>query len=257
MIFKKLKGVIKIIVFTIGCAAPFIASAQKLPNIQKTGVWLPETVKIDGKLNEWGNGLSANNKANHLQYTLANDDKYLYLAVKSADKAAVGKIMAGGIALKIKLPGQKLNNPSIIYPYISSKYRTNTTNFLDSVTLKKVVNEIKELKVLNIKSISDNLISIYNDYGIKSALSYKNGELTYELLIPLTLIELNEKVKFNYTMVLDGTSEIKRINAQSSSVPAAPPGLPTSRSPSSSVGMLYEMGEATDFSGEYVLYKKQ
>lgn len=255
----KLNIIFKLMSFIIGCTLPLWVKAQKLPNIQTTGVWLPETVKIDGKLNEWDNGLSANNKSNHLQYTLANNDKYLYLAVKSADKVTVGKIIAGGVNLTMKFPDDNQQTAlGIVYPLGNAKYKNNSYAYLDSVKISDMVLMAKEIKVLNFKTIPDSLISVYNSYGIKSSISYNKGLLIYELMLPLNVLGIpyTENSKFNYKIKLDGFFTSEKLSDTPSSPPPAPMGLPANRSPFSDAGMALEMREPTDFSGKYVLYKK-
>ena len=255
MSLKKQKYLIGLISYM--CAMPLLVSAQKLPNIQAAGVWLPETVKIDGKLNEWADGLSANNKANHLQYTLANDDKYLYLAIKSDDKVIIGKIMAGGINIIIGLPGDKSKaTASVTYPLSNLKYGSNASAYLDSGKIKEMTAEAKEIGVLNFKAIPDSLISIYNAYNIKSVIKHTNGKLIYELILPLDIIGItaSENPKFNYTIKLKGL--VRPPISGPENVPPPPLGLPAGRSPTSTVGMLYEMEQPTSFSGEYLLSKK-
>lgn len=247
----------KLLVITLCCILPFCLAAQKLPNIQTTSVLLPETVKVDGKLNEWPKGLIANNKANHLQYTLANNDKNLYLAVQTTDKATIGKIIAGGINITIGLAGDKSKNKSsITYPLNSLKYGRNAGSYLDSVKIKEMVGEAREIKVLNIKSVPDSLISIYNTYNIKSIIKYNDGKLIYELMLPLDFLGITGGVnsKFNYIIKLIGLIRPPANNG--GNVPPPPAGLAPDRSPSSTIGLIYEMEEATDFSGTYTLYKK-
>src|SRR3982751_5808102 len=80
--------------------------AQKLPNVQEASVYAPATVKADARLTEWGN-LQAFNKANGISYTIANDDKNLYLVIKTDDPNTANKISAGGIDLTINTQGKK------------------------------------------------------------------------------------------------------------------------------------------------------
>ena len=83
------------------------AQAQKITNVQETAVWVPGNIKVDGKLNEWGDNLQALNKATQVYYTLANDDKNLYLAIRSANQNSANKIVAGGLNLTINAAGKK------------------------------------------------------------------------------------------------------------------------------------------------------
>ena len=78
----------------------FNADAQKLPNVQQTGLRAPAKVKIDGKTTEWGN-FTADNYATGLHYTMANDDKNLYLAIQADDANVLTKLTNHGVALSI------------------------------------------------------------------------------------------------------------------------------------------------------------
>jgi len=62
-----------ILVCTLGMAIAI--QAQKLPNKQEAGVWVPFAIKIDGISNEWGDTFQAYNKAVDIFYTISNDDK--------------------------------------------------------------------------------------------------------------------------------------------------------------------------------------
>ena len=255
----KINHIVVLIASSLLGIVPLCLIAQKLPNIQNVGVWLPENVKIDGKLNEWRDILRAYNKSNRLQYTLANNDKYLYLAIKSTDKATIGKIMAGGVNLTVKFPDEK-QKPTlgIMYPLTNVKYKSNVYAYMDSTKVPDIILMAKEMKVFNLKAIPDSLISIYNSYGIKISISYSKQILIYELLLPLNVLDIpySEGLKFNYNIKLEGTLLSEEANNLPNSPPPPPVGLPSNRSPTSTAGLAYEMRTPTDFSGKYALYKK-
>ena len=71
--------------------------AQKLNNVQDGSVWAPANIKIDGKLNEWDDSFKAYNKTTDVFYTISNDEKNLYLVIKSANQVISNKIIGGGI----------------------------------------------------------------------------------------------------------------------------------------------------------------
>ena len=65
----------------------------------------------------------------------------------------------------------------------------------------------KEIKVFGFKDIPDSLISIYNEYSIKTIASISDeGVFMYELSIPLELLEMSaDKPKeFSYNIKLNG-----------------------------------------------------
>ncbi len=68
---------------------------------------------------------------------------------------------------------------------------------------------VKEIKIAGFKNITDTLISIYNEYGIKTVgLFDAKGEFVYELAIPLSLLELsiNDTKEFVYQIKVNGLS---------------------------------------------------
>lgn len=74
---------IKLLVILTGQLS--VAFAQKLPKVQTTSVWAPPNIKIDGKTTEWNDRFQAHNTGNHVFYTLSNDNKNLYLALRMED----------------------------------------------------------------------------------------------------------------------------------------------------------------------------
>lgn len=184
------------------------AKAQKLNTVEQGAIPAPDKVKIDGKIDEWGD-LQAYNKTTKIFYTLANDNKNLYLVVKSTDVQNSAKIMGGGISLTINTSDKKKeeNAYSVRFPIVErSKMRgirrprgSSANTVMDSASLaevaaarKQAIDAIKEISVLGFKDITDTIISIYNEYGIKAAAAYDAaGDLQFEVSIPLSLLNLS------------------------------------------------------------------
>lgn len=219
--------------------------AQKLPDIQNTGVVAPVGIKIDGKSTEWNDTFSAENKRTEILYTLANDDKNLYLVVKSANAAAANKIMMGGLSFTINTQAKKRDKEAytITYPLVPRANRNQggrngqggqggqmrmggqaagaqggfqnrpqqTQQQRDSAMLvqrKTQLATVKEIKIAGFKNIPDSLISIYNEYGLKAVASFdQSGNFIYELAIPLNLLELTSSgTELAYQIKLNGMS---------------------------------------------------
>lgn len=206
--------------------------AQKVPDVQATALHAPHNLRIDGKANEWGENFAANNKRTSLLYSLANDDKNLYLVIKGVGSANINKIMLGGITFNVNLDGKKKEKESlsITYPLVKRASRGQgagrpgaggqvrggfgrtplTTAQRDSASLvnhKTQLATVKEIKISGFKSITDTLISIYNEYGIKAVASFDDqGAMIYELAIPLNVLELSiDKPKeFAYQIKVNG-----------------------------------------------------
>src|SRR6187402_767905 len=185
---KLLSTLTKVVIVLLFTAAATNLQAQKINNIQEGSVWAPANAKMDARLNEWGN-LQAFNKTIGLNYTIANDDKNLYLVIKATDPAITSKITAGGINLTINTEGKKSEKEAYIisFPLVdANSLRSQMSQFrpkpgaapmeMDSTTLanmrKQAVKTFKEIKLIGFKDIADSVVSIYNEYGIKAAADY-------------------------------------------------------------------------------------
>jgi len=255
----------------------FSAFSQKLPDKQEISLRAPANIKIDGKTTEWKNGLQAYNKATEVFYTLSNDDDKLYLTVQATDPNIIVKIVRGGITLTIN-PSLKKNDKDgvkITYPAYNDKYKPlylildnkppttkdivknkmQADSFM-TVRNKQLTESIKFIEVSGVKTITDNLISVYNDEGIRAESRFDNKFCyTYELAIPLKDINFtnNAPTKFMYNIMLNG------VVPKGSTIVIPRPGMVTYTDVG---GQNYMIGSgaqafilafATDFWGEYTL----
>ncbi len=200
------------------------ASAQRLPDLQNKEVKSPATVRIDGNDNEWNSEYAAYNKKLDVYYTLSNDDKNLYLVLKSKfDGKDINKIIAAGFRLALNVNNKKdaENSFNVSYPIrpsapsqggqpagamgvqtltvVGGSVSASAVSFsmrnLDSAMLANRISQLgkaKEIKVFGFPAIQDSLISIYNEHNIKVAAKFNDDkEYIYELAIPLNLMGLN------------------------------------------------------------------
>ncbi|WP_158992562.1 hypothetical protein [Mucilaginibacter sp. L196] len=198
--------------------------AQKVQNVQIGNVWAPTAVKIDGKLTEWGESLKAYNKNVQLWYSIANDDKNIYLVIKSTDLDNNNKILAGGISFTLNTEGKKKtkNAFTITFPIIKRTGGGRTghggrrggfgqDDTPDTAAIVTQQNQAlatsKEISAIGFADITDTLVSIYNEYGIKAAANIDNkGVLVYELAVPLRLLKIaidNQK-ELAYNIKING-----------------------------------------------------
>lgn len=216
-----------------------ITQAQKLSDVQEGSVWV-SGVKVDGKHNEWENNFKAMNKSTNLTYALANDAKNLYLAIQSKNVTNNNKIMLGGITLTVNPSGKKNDKEGfkVIYPVVNrrrpggapgagggaatgvrmqggpgggfGRFQDMSPMQRDSMqraVARTQLASAKEIKVFGFKDIPDSLISIYNEYSIKTIASISDeGVFMYELSVPLALLEmsLDEPKEFSYNIKLNG-----------------------------------------------------
>ena len=258
----------------------FTVNAQKLPNVQQTGFRSPDSIKIDGNLNEWGNKFMAYNSANKLFYSISNDNDNLYLVAEANDFYTIEKLLFGGITLTIEMPndkGSKKVKVSSTFPVLgdnfpkvndiffsvsiaSNNYLNDTAktakkklDSLISMQNKKMQALFKEIGLAGIKEIQDTLISVYNSDGIKAAMQF-DGRLrcTYELAVPLKYLnaDLKNDTKFKYNIKLIGKPGYQLIKGRNVPFPII---NGSDGQPDPNELFLYN---PTDFSGEYTLAKK-
>lgn len=235
-------------------------NSQTLPNVQTDALWLPKTFQIDGKLSEWNGTLKAFNKAAIVKYTMANDAKNLYLAISSDDPTTTAKILAGGITLQIG--GAPSNSSAITYPvtyntysYVETGWPVKTFKLLsDSTNIASAMSDFKEIKVRDIKGISDSIVSIYNEYGLKNAMNYTNKTLVWEFSIPLDRvgISFSQATALNYLIRINGVPVPPR-PAGTTMPQKLPP--PTVIPRGAVIIMENEVQLPTHFDGKYPLAK--
>lgn len=250
---------------------------QKLPDIQNSSVSVPVKLRIDGNLSEWPSSFAAENKRTNVYYSLSHDSQNLYLALKSVNDAAVAKIMLGGISLTINTMGKKKDDDSftITYPLITrNAARTGGQNRQrgssaesslsqaqkDSVTLvqrRTQLAGVKEIKVLGLAALTDSLISIYNEHGIKAVAKIADdGTYGYELAIPLGVLGISATTvkEVAYRIRLNGrpmqASMNNRANANTSGFGSQRGGFGGSDN-----AARQDLFSTTDFWGKYSFIK--
>jgi hypothetical protein len=228
----------KIILILLSALTFLQVSAQKLPQVQQTSLRAPAKVKIDGKATEWGQ-MKAYNKATELNYTIANDDKKLYMVAQTDIAEVYDRICNGGIKVVIQKNGRKSDEGAafVKYPFFK-EWNVFTFGFkatrarISFVGGRAQIEKIPEVKITskeqadsimqshnkmlreNLKFIYtnglpgiDSLVPIYNDKGIEAAVAFDNKRVyTYEMVIDLKLLGLTAQSgqKFAYHVVING-----------------------------------------------------
>lgn len=224
--------------FTL-CTALFaglstFAQAQKVNELQEVSIFAPHAIKIDGKNFEWKDTDFSSSKRTNLSYIISNDEKNLYLIIKSTDIANNSKIMAGGITFSVNPDGKKKEKESIslTYPLVVRAARGqggggqrramgmgmgfpggNTPQDArkrDSMFIamqKTGLASAKEIRIKGFKNTTDTLVSIYNEYGIKAFASIdKDNAFFYEVAIPLEGLGISTAAptEFAYNIKING-----------------------------------------------------
>ncbi len=238
------------------------ATAQKLPNKQEGSILAPATIKIDGKTKEWGDTFKAYNNATDIYYTLANDDKNLYLVVRAKYRNIIDKILRGGVTLTVS-PTTNKKDPksvSVTYPALRGSVGALTNAYLRSHNEQKEnkgapvntssLNDLyaarqKVIDVKGIEGVTDEEMPIYNSEGIKTGAFFDDKlNYTFELEIPLKHLHLPDNSAFSYQIKVNDNEIIKRSPGSGSASDLPPPPL------------MAEDTVATDFWAEYTLAKK-
>ena len=190
-------------------------NAQKLPAVQHVNLRAPANVKVDGKANEWGK-LQAYNPAINCYYTIANDDKKLYVVLQ-AEGMVIAKITSGGFKLVIQKTGNKKDAAA---PFIKFPFREKGIGVIlgkkewihpnaDTVLMldnKRLTANSKQIYTSGLFG-ADSLISMYNNSGVEAANTFDiNRIYTCELSIDLSLLGLSVEnaAKFAYHIVENG-----------------------------------------------------
>jgi len=255
--------------------------AQKLKDVQEESITAPASIKVDGRNTEWNDTFQAQNKRTGVFYTMSNDDKNLYLVIKSTDLTTNAKILAGGITLAINTEGKKKEKESIVltYPLInrpaqgggpggrrqmgvimnSAGRGSQTPEQRDSamaVMQKRQLGQVKEIKISGFKKTTDTLISVYNDLGIKAFSSIGNDKaFFYELAIPFEELGISKDApkEFAYNIKLNGL-QLQGLDGGGRGGFGGPRGGGGGNFGSRGSGIDYqELTSPTDFWGKYVL----
>ncbi|MFD0748785.1 hypothetical protein ACFQZS_01440 [Mucilaginibacter calamicampi] len=251
------------------------ANAQKLPNVQQASLRAPANVKIDGKATEWGGKFQAYNPATDIFYTIANDDKKLYLVFKATDRYNITRIVSGGLKINIQKNGSKNDSgsPGIQFPYMEKGKRIS---FIQRLDLQGATGEKKNhmldsamqannIKLrTNVKQIYtnaipgvDTVLSIYNDKGIEVANAFDVDKVyTAELAVDLKLFGLSaaNASKFTYHISIKGGAN-KYAMGISFGMATNNDGTPAEAFTKQLNDYVEQQAATTDFWGEYTLAK--
>jgi len=218
-----MKNLILTLFTLINCLICFGAMSQKLPNKQEISLHTPANIKIDGKDREW-QLFQAYNRSTLIFYSIANDEKNLYVVIQATDPVVINKIMRG-MEFSIHQSKNEDKGISITYPVVNFKnvlsfpaLSPNKMRYIDVDTSKKAVDSIMRLrnhliesrhKFIQINGIQgvDSLISVYNSDGIKAAGFFDSQQrYTCEICIALKYLNLTKShpAKFYYHIVLNG-----------------------------------------------------
>jgi len=184
----------------------------------------PGKISIDGNLNDWGDSLRYYNPEKKLNYTLANDQQNLYLAIRFNDRMEQERIMRAGLTWSVNPKGKKKDTYSLTFPVaeqnggqMSALLKPDNSDTapeqrerMDRDEMRKAsLTQLRNMKVTGFKDIDYDIITTTNSYGFKAALNFDDdGNLTYEAAIPLKFFDADDikKNEWAFNIKVNGIS---------------------------------------------------
>ncbi|UEG54355.1 hypothetical protein LLH06_05170 [Mucilaginibacter daejeonensis] len=200
----------------------------------------PSTVRIDGKLNDWGDSLYYYNADKKLNYTLANDAQNLYVAIHFNDRSEQERVLMAGLTLGINTRGKKKNEYTMTFPVADEKdnaemmaqrIQAAQTNgdAPDREEMRKArMSRLKNIKVTGFKDIDYDILTSTNTLGFKAALDVDpDGNLVYEAVIPLRFFDGADitKNEWAFNFKINGITRPSGGNGQVGGMPGGRGGM--------------------------------
>lgn len=201
------------------------AQAQKLPNKQEGALKISKKIKVDGVSLEVGGQYNAFNNATGLFYSIANNDKQLYIVLQANEPEIINKIALTGVKFTIKSVDDKNARVSLTYPAQSKDvhvyFNLTTRKGQQPDTSKKTVDSImaannkkatENFKRIRVEGLANaDTISIYNDLEIEAFGKFDAKKaFTVEMALPLEILrkEINQANTFAYEITVNGAPPI-------------------------------------------------
>jgi hypothetical protein len=265
------------ILITILLMGPLIVMGQKLPKVQKTSLYAPRDIKVDGKANEWNQLFQAYHPNNRIFYTVCNDADNFYLTIRAVEAIAIKKLIVDGTTLTLINNKERKTRDGeermeVTFPFMTVTYTGMESAAYDYETLmedslankdklvslanttnRKALATFQKVMVKGINEIRDSVITLQNSYGIKAMAQFSSKmEFTYELAIPLKYLGLNGSSVISYNIRLNGVPSVEKTAAGQMAQP-----IVTSEGHDGRVDYDQEyLNQPTDFWGVYTLAKK-
>lgn len=181
------------------------AKGQKTQTIES--VWANK-IQIDGDLEEWGDSLTHYFDNQDFHYSFANDDNYLYIAIRVKNKERQLQAVFNGFKVSINSNNKKKKGPSLIFPMPDrAALRALSNQEFDKETdpVKRAISSTRAYYVQDFKTILDGPISLENNYGIEAAVFVDSlDNLCYESAIRLDQLNLPNKDGLTINLKING-----------------------------------------------------
>lgn len=148
-----------------------------------------------------------------LKYGIINDDKYVYLTLKTKDPVTVQKIITSGLKVSFSPQGQKKDSYSLLFPVVMKEDRKALkrieTDLPNSLGLNLLLDSYNKEALWKDKKGQHSINLVVGDGSIKSHISMdQNGELTEQIAIPFNLMGMTpaESSVMGINIKIDGQS---------------------------------------------------
>lgn len=180
--------------------------AQKMQPLESK--WANK-IDVNGDLTEWGDSLSYYFRDQDLHYSLANDDTYLYIAIRVKNKEKQIQAILNGFKVSFGHNSKKKEAPSLTFPLPDRAALRALSNqeFNKPEDLRKgAISTIRAYYVRGFPGILDGPVSLDNNYGIKAAVLIDSADyLCYESAIRLDQLNLpNQENGFPINLKING-----------------------------------------------------
>lgn len=220
-----------------------------------------ESLKIDGKLGDWGDSLKYFNESTRFSFDIRNDKETLYLAIKSTDPENLTRILARGISFSMNEKSKKDAGPTVIFPVIDRNIQTIKTAkpaVPDAKeNQKQTVSKLSKFHVKGFSEIIDGAVSISNSYGILTGAAFDSqNNFTVEIAVPFRLLEITPNQEAISCLIeINGVKQVRTSYDPNRNSSRGMYGYPTRDYRLDSRAPINKQNEATGFRIEYPISK--
>lgn len=201
-----------IYIFLLGFIS-FNSFAQEVPKI----VWA-DSIHIDGNLTDWKNNTYYTFKTQDFDYSIANDDNYLYIAIRVSNNVQQLKAIYNGISITTNSDAKEKSGPTVVFPLpdVAALRAMNSKEDYEKVGNNREagLNLTRSISINGFPSIIDGKISLDNNYGIKvsAKIDSTDNTLNYEAAISIKQLNINKNAPFALNLRINDISSSRFIN---------------------------------------------
>lgn len=175
-----------LVITTLFCVISFVACKVET----YTGSWAEKSVIAESNEDAFfKNPLRFYNEETHLQYTILNDKRNVYIFIKATEQLAQLKIIKSGIMIKLDTNGKTKYQSSMLYPIQDKKNKASIAPPKDWETfVSRFTYDHAYMTLKGFKTITEEEYPIENDKNITVKISWDSiGVLRYKATIPFAL----------------------------------------------------------------------